>query len=69
MTQERLQWTEAGCPAPKQVKSKKVMELVFWDEKRSLFIDYLEEGETIEFRYYSNLLDQLSEIIRKIYLI
>jgi len=69
LKQERLQWTEAGCSAPKQVKSersaKKVMASVFWDAKGILLIDYLEKGKTINSEYYCNLLDQLNEKIRE----
>ena len=68
LKQERLQWTEAGCSAPKQVKSqrsaKKVMASVFWDAKGILLIDYLQKGKTINSEYYCRLLDQLDEKIR-----
>ena len=40
LKQERLQWTEACCSAPKQVKlqrsAKKVMASVFWNAKEVL---------------------------------
>lgn len=69
LKQEQLQWTEAGCSAPKQVKhtrsARKVMALVFWDAKGILLIDYLEKGKTINSEYYCNLLDQLDEKIRE----
>ena len=68
LKQERLQWTEAGCSAPKQVKSqrsaKKVMASVFWDAKGILLIDYLQKGKAINSEYYCRLLDQLDEKIR-----
>lgn len=69
LKQERLQWTEAGCSAPKQTKhersAKKVMASVFWDAKGILLIDYLEKGKTINSEYYCNLLDQLDLKIRE----
>ena len=69
LKQERLQWTEAGCSAPKKVKSgrsaKKVMASVFWDAKGILLIDYLKKGKTINSEYYCQLLDQLNVKIRE----
>lgn len=69
LKQERLQWTEPGCSAPKQVKSqrsaKKVMASVFWDAKGILLIDYLEKGKTINSEYYCQLLDQLDAKVRE----
>ena len=62
LKQECLQWTEAGCSAPKQVKSqqsaKKVTAYVFWYEKGILLIDYLQKGKTINSENYCSLLDQ-----------
>lgn len=69
LKQERLQWTEAGCSAPKQTKhersAKKVLASVFWDAKGILLIDYLEKGKTINSEYYCNLLDQLDAKIHE----
>lgn len=69
LRQQRAEWTEAGCSAPKQVKgsksSKKVMASVFWDAKGILLIDYLQTGRTITGEYYCSLLDQLDEKIRE----
>lgn len=69
LKQERLQWTQAGCSAPKQVKNtrsaKKVMASVFWDAHGVLLIDYLETGRTINSEYYCNLLHQLDAKIRE----
>jgi histone-lysine N-methyltransferase SETMAR len=58
--QQSKQWTEAGCSAPKKTRSVpsagKDMAWEFWDAEGILFIDYLENGETITGEYYSNLL-------------
>ena len=70
LKQDRLQWTEAGCSAQKQVESqrsaKKVMSSVFWNAKGILLIDYLQKGKT---KSTPNIiaanLDQLDEKIRE----
>ena len=63
--QQSKQWTEAGCSAPKKIRSVpsagKDMASVFWDVEGILFIDYLEKGKTITGEYYSNLLTRLDE--------
>lgn len=69
LRQQKAEWTEPGCSAPKQVKwsksSKKVMASVFWDSKGILLIDYLQTGKTINGEYYSSLLDQLDKKIKE----
>jgi hypothetical protein len=37
--QQSKQWTEAGCSAPKEKRSLKVMASVFWNAERILFTD------------------------------
>jgi hypothetical protein len=63
--QQSKQWTEAGCSAPKKIRSVpsagRDMALVFWDAEGILFIDYLEKGKTICMEYYSNLLTRRDE--------
>jgi hypothetical protein len=59
--QQSKQWTEAGCSAPKKIRSVpsagKVMTSVLWDAEEILFIAYvyLEKGKTINGEYYPNL--------------
>jgi histone-lysine N-methyltransferase SETMAR len=67
--QQSKQWTEAGCSAPKKTRSVpsagKFMASVFWDAEGILAIYYLEKGETITRKYYSNLLTSLGEKLRE----
>jgi len=62
------QWKHPESPAPKKAKSVpsagKVMASVFWDSKGILLIDYLEKGQTINGRYYADLLRQLRVAIK-----
>ena len=63
------EWTAAGESRPKRPKTQqragKVMASVFWDTHDILFIDYLEEGKTINSNYYIALLDRLNAEIKK----
>src|SRR5436190_22178427 len=43
----------------------KVMASVFWDARGIIFIDYLQKGKTINGEYYANLLQRLSDEIKK----
>lgn len=67
--EQSKQWTAAGEPTPKKAKSilsaNKVMASVFWDAKGIIFIDYLEKGKSITGEYYANLLQHLSDEIKK----
>jgi histone-lysine N-methyltransferase SETMAR len=68
--QQSKRWTEAGCSAPKKTSSVpsvgKVMTSVFWNVRGIFAIDYLEKGETITGKYYSNLLTKPEEkFVRK----
>ena len=63
------EWTAAGESRPNGPKTQqwegKVMASVFWDAHVILFIDYLEEGNTINSDYYMALLDRWSAEIKK----
>jgi histone-lysine N-methyltransferase SETMAR len=67
--QQSKEWTEAGCSAPKKIRSVpsagKFMASVFWVAEGILFIDYLEKGKTITGEYYSNLLTRLDKKVRE----
>lgn len=67
--EQSRQWIEKGESAPKKAKTVpsagKVMASVFWDAKGIIFIDYLQPGKTINGQYYTNLLQHLSEEIKK----
>ena len=41
------------------------MELDFWDARGIIFIDYLQKGKQINSEYYANLLQRLSNEIKK----
>lgn len=67
--QQSKQWKHKGSPPPKKAKvvksAGKVMASVFWDSKGILMVDYLPKGQTITGQYYSNLLHQLREEIKR----
>jgi len=42
-----------------------VLASIFWDQDSILFIDYLPKGLTIKAEYYSSLLLQLKDILKK----
>lgn len=67
--QHAAQWVEPGEVAPKRPKTQqsagKVLASVFWDAKGIIFIDYLEDGRTINADYYVALLDRLNEDLKK----
>jgi hypothetical protein len=57
--QQSIQWTEAGCSAPKKTRSvgsisRKGHGTGVLNAKGILFIDYLKNGKTITGEYYSN---------------
>ena len=63
------EWRAAGESRPKRSKTQlwadKVMASVFWNMHGILFMDYLEEGKTINSDYYMALLDRLRAKIKK----
>ena len=63
------QWTEREKSAPKKAKtvpsSVKVMASFCWDAFGLFSIDYLQKGKTINVEYYANLLQHLSDKIKK----
>ena len=67
--EQSKQWTKWGESAPKKAKTVpsagKVMASVFWDACGIIFIDYLLKGKTINGEYYANLLQRLSDEIKK----
>ena len=67
--EQSKQSTERGESAPKKAKkvpsAGKVMALVFWDVCGIIFIDYLQKGKTINGKYHANLLQRLSDEIKK----
>ena len=66
--QQSKQWTAFGENAPKKAKTVlsagKVMTTVFWDSQEIIFIDYLQNGQTITETYYATLLTCLKEELR-----
>jgi histone-lysine N-methyltransferase SETMAR len=67
--EQSKQSTERGESAPKKAKTVpsagKVMASVFWDARGVIFIDYLQKGKSINGVYYANLLQRLSDEIKK----
>ena len=47
------------------LSGNKVMATVFWDARGVIHIDYLQKGRIISGEYYTNLLDQFSEDLKK----
>ena len=64
---QSVEWTAKGENCPKQPKTQKsagkVVASVFCDSHGILFMDYFEEGKTIN-NYYMTLLDRLSAEIK-----
>jgi len=48
-----------------QKSAGKVLASIFWDEDGILHIEYLPKGQTINAEYYSSLLVQLKDILKK----
>ena len=69
--QSNNQWSGgmAPHPAPKNSECKNPLEeflpRFFWDQDSILLIDYLPKGQTINAEYYSSLLVQMKDILRK----
>jgi len=68
--QSNNQWSGgiATHPAPKNSECKNPLEVlasIFWDQVGILLIDYLPKGQTINAEYYSSLLVQLKDILKK----
>ena len=63
-----MQWKHSTSSAPKKAKvvssAGKVMASVFWDTKGIVFIDYLQNGKTINGEYYAKLLRELPQAIK-----
>ena len=47
------------------VRKSLVLASIFWDQDGNLLIDYLPKGPTINAEYYSSVLVQLKEILKK----
>ena len=43
----------------------KVIRTVFWDANETIFIDYLEKGQTMNEEYYASIFAQLGKEIKK----
>ena len=69
--QSNNQWSSgiAAHPAPKNSECKNPLEKFspqfFWDQDGILLIDCLPKGQTINAEYYSSLLVQLKDILKK----
>ena len=65
--QQSKQWKHLGSLPPKEANTGmfpgKVMITMFWDAEGVLLVDYLDEGHTITWAYYADLLRQLREKI------
>jgi len=64
-----MEWRHSGSPRPKkfqvQKSAGKVLASIFWDQDSILLTDYLPKGQTINAEYYSSLLVQLKDILKK----
>jgi len=67
--QQSMEWQRSSSPCPKkfrvQKSAGKVIASIFWDQDGIVLIDYLPKGHTINVEYYSSLLVQLKDILKK----
>jgi len=67
--QQSMEWRHSGSPHPKKIPSAKIhwksSRLDFWDQDGILLIDYLPKDQTINAEYYSSLLVQFKDILKK----
>jgi len=67
--QESMEWRHSGSPRPKNIRVQKsagnILGSISWDQDGILLIDYLPKGQTINVEYYSSLLVQLKDILKK----
>jgi len=69
--QQSMEWRHSGstCLAPKNSECKNQLEnfspRFFWDQEGILLIDYLSKGQTINAEYYSSVLVQLKDFLKK----
>lgn len=66
--QASMEWRHSNSPPPRKFRTKpsagKVMLSVFWDSRGILLIDFLENGHTINGKYYCDLLSKLRDQIK-----
>ena len=67
--QQSMEWRHCGSPSPKkfrvQKSAGKFLASIFWDQDGILLIDYLPKVQTIKAEYYSSLVVQLRDILKK----
>ena len=67
--QQSMERRHSGSPRPKifrvQKSDGKVLVSNFWEQDGILLVDYLPKGQTIHAEYYSSLLVQLKDFLRK----
>jgi len=67
--QQSMEWRHSGSPRPQkfrvQKSAGKVLASMLWDQNGILLIDYLPKGQTINAEYYSSLLVQLKDLLKK----
>ena len=65
-----MEWWHSDSPRPKKFRVQKsagkfLASIFFWNQDGILHDDYLPKGQTINAEYYSSLLVQLKDILRK----
>ena len=67
--QQSMEWRHRGSPGPKKFRVQNPLEnfspRFFWHQDGILPIDYLPKDPTINTEYYSSLLVQLKDILKK----
>jgi hypothetical protein len=67
--QETMEWRHSGSPRPKnfrvQNSAGKFLASISFNQDGILFTDYLPKGQTMNADYYSTLLVQLKDILKK----
>jgi len=67
--QQSMEWRHSGSSCPKkfqvQKPAGKVLASIFWDQDGIHLIDYLPKSQTINMEYYSSMLVQIKDILKK----
>jgi len=67
--QQSVEWWHSNSPRPKksrvQNSAGNILASIFWDQDGILRIDYFPKVQTINAEYYSSLLVQLKDILKK----
>jgi hypothetical protein len=64
-----MEWRHSSSSCPKKFRVQKpagkVLTSIFWDQDGIHLTDYLPKGQTINIEYYSSMLVQVKDILKK----